>query len=190
LITSAPRSARISAASGGEPQFYAELLERLGLGSELLEEQSDPATWPEGKARLAGVFKTKPLDEWCALLEGTNTCFAPVLTLAEAPAHPHNVTRRTFAEVDGVVQPAPAPRFSRTPAALPTPPAAAGRHTTEVLLEWGFSRAEVDLPAWWVKRNDGRDDRNTSRRHRGDRGVLGRGQGRPPGRGGLLVLRR
>jgi alpha-methylacyl-CoA racemase len=127
----------------GEPQFYAELLERLGLGDELLHQQTDPATWPEGKARLAAVFKTKRLDEWCALLEGANTCFAPVLTLAEAPAHPHNVSRRTFVEVDGVVQPAPAPRFSRTPAELPAPPAAAGQHTTEVLLEWGFSRAEV-----------------------------------------------
>lgn len=129
----------------GEPQFYAELLERLGLGDELLHAQSDPATWPEGKARLAGVFKTRPLDEWCALLEGTNTCFAPVLTLAEAPAHPHNVEHGTFGEVDGVVQPAAAPRFSRTPAAVTTPPPAAGQHTTEVLLEWGFSRAEVDL---------------------------------------------
>jgi len=129
----------------GEPQFYAELLERLGLGDELLHVQSDPATWPEGKARLAGVFKSKPLAEWCALLEGTNTCFAPVLTLAEAPAHPQNISRQTFTEVDGVVQPAAAPRFSRTPAAVTTPPPAAGEHTTEVLLERGFSRAEVDL---------------------------------------------
>jgi alpha-methylacyl-CoA racemase len=128
----------------GEPQFYAELLERLSLGDELLHQQSDPATWPDGKDRLAGVFKTKRLDEWRELLEGTNTCFAPVLTLAEAPAHPHNIARRTFTEVDGVVQPAAAPRFSRTPAALTTPPAPAGQHTTEVLLEWGFSRAEVD----------------------------------------------
>jgi len=125
----------------GEPQFYAELLERLGLGDELLHQQTDPATWLAGKARLAAVFKTKPLDEWCALLEGT--CFAPVLTLAEAPAHPHNVERQTFVEVDGVVQPGPAPRFSRTPAAVPALPAAAGQHTTEVLLECGLSRAEV-----------------------------------------------
>jgi alpha-methylacyl-CoA racemase len=126
----------------GEPQFYAELLERLGLGDELLRQQADPATWPAGKARLAAVFKTRPLDEWCALLEGT--CFAPVLTLAEAPAHPHNVERQTFVEVDGVVQPGPAPRFSRTPAAVPQLPAAAGQHTTEVLHELGFSRTEVD----------------------------------------------
>jgi alpha-methylacyl-CoA racemase len=144
----------------GEPQFYAELLKRLGLGDELLHQQTDPATWPEGKARLAEVFKTKRLDEWCALLEGTNTCFAPVLTLAEAPAHPHNVSRRTFVEVDGVVQPAPAPRFSRTPAELPAPPAAAGRHTTEVLVEWGFSRAEVGalLDAGVVRQADAGPD--------------------------------
>jgi alpha-methylacyl-CoA racemase len=127
----------------GEPQFYAELLERLGLGDELLRQQTDPATWPAGKARLAAVFKTRRLDEWCELLEGTNTCFAPVLTLAEAPAHPHNVSRRTFVEVEGVVQPGPAPRFSRTPPELPAPPATAGQHTEEILLEWGFSRAEV-----------------------------------------------
>lgn len=107
----------------GEPQFYAELLERLGLGEELLRRQSDPATWPADKATLASVFKTKPRDEWCRLLDGTNTCFAPVLTLGEAPAHPHNLARRTFVDVDGVVQPAAAPRFSRTPATLETRPA-------------------------------------------------------------------
>ncbi|MGW1029460.1 CaiB/BaiF CoA transferase family protein [Streptomyces sp. NPDC002577] len=128
----------------GEPQFYAELLQRLGLDDELLHRQSDPSAWPEDKARLADVFRTKPLDEWCGLLEGTNTCFAPVLTLAEAPAHPHNTARGTFVEVDGVVQPAGAPRFSRTPAAPTTPPPAAGQHTTELLLEWGFGRDEVD----------------------------------------------
>jgi alpha-methylacyl-CoA racemase len=129
---------------GGEPQFYAELLRRLGLHHDLFPHQHDPETWPEAKARLAAVFKTKTLHEWRAQLEGTETCFAPVLTLAEAPTHPHNVARRTFVEVDGVVQPAPAPRFNRTPAELSRPPAAAGQHTTEVLLDWGFSRAEVD----------------------------------------------
>lgn len=131
----------------GEPQFYAELLERIGLGdekAELLRNQSNPAAWEDGKAKLAAVFKCKPFDEWCALLEGTNTCFAPVLTMAEAPAHPHNVARGTFATVHGVVQPSPAPRFSRTPAAAPELPAASGQQTTEVLLGWGFGRAEVD----------------------------------------------
>jgi len=107
----------------GEPQFYAKLLDTIGpaagldetVREELLRGQADPATWPAGKERLAAVFRGKTLDEWRALLEGTDTCFAPVLTMAEAPHHPHNVARGTFIEVDGVPQPAPAPRFSRTP---------------------------------------------------------------------------
>jgi alpha-methylacyl-CoA racemase len=106
----------------GEPQFYARLLDAIGLRGqrdEMLRGQADPSTWPSGKARLAAVFKGKTLQEWRDLLEGTDTCFAPVLTLAEAPRHPHNLARGTFIEVDGVVQPAPAPRFSRTPAGAP-----------------------------------------------------------------------
>jgi alpha-methylacyl-CoA racemase len=127
----------------GEPEFYATLLDMLGLGRELLHQQSDSATWAAGRARLAEVFKTRRLDEWRELLEGTQTCFAPVLTLAEAPAHPHNVQRGTFVEVDGVVQPAPAPRFSRTPPGPPGLPSA-GSGTAEVLLGWGLDRDEVD----------------------------------------------
>ena len=127
----------------GEPEFYATLLEKLGLGRDLLHQQSDPASWAAGRARLAEVFKTRRFDEWRELLEGTQTCFAPVLTLAEAPAHPHNVQRGTFVEVDGVVQPAPAPRFSRTPPG-PLQPSGAGSDTAEVLLGWGLSREEVD----------------------------------------------
>ena len=100
----------------GEPQFYAELVKLLGLGDELIGQQSDPSTWADAKRQLTDVFKTKTRDEWCALLEGTNTCFAPVLSMDEAPKHPHHVARGTFVEIDGVVQPAPAPRFSRTPA--------------------------------------------------------------------------
>ena len=127
----------------GEPQFYATLLEKLGLGDELLLQQNDPASWAAGRARLAEVFKTKRFDEWRELLEGTQTCFAPVLTLAEAPNHRHNVERGTFVEVDGVVQPAPAPRFSRTP---PGPPRlrSAGTDAAEVLLGWGLDRDEVE----------------------------------------------
>ncbi|HEY3880538.1 MAG TPA: CaiB/BaiF CoA-transferase family protein [Trebonia sp.] len=130
----------------GEPQFYAELLDRIGLGerkAELLRGQSEPATWPDGKDLLAAVFKSRPFAEWCALLEGTNTCFAPVLTMAEAPAHPHNVAHGTFSTVDGVVQPSPAPRFSRTPAGQPALPSAPGEQTTEILRDWGFGGAEV-----------------------------------------------
>lgn len=120
----------------GEPQFYAALLSKLGLGEELLHQQSDPASWAAGQARLAEVFKTKRFDEWRELLEGTQTCFAPVLTLAEAPSHPHNVQRGTFVEVDGVVQPAPAPRFSRTPPGPPRPTAAETDTIEEVVERW------------------------------------------------------
>jgi alpha-methylacyl-CoA racemase len=106
----------------GEPQFYASLLLAIGpaggvdesLREELLRDQNDQATWPAAKALLAAVFKGKTLQDWSALLEGTDTCYAPVLTMDEAPRHPHNVARGTFIEVDGVMQPAPAPRFSRS----------------------------------------------------------------------------
>ncbi|HUN32149.1 MAG TPA: CaiB/BaiF CoA-transferase family protein [Trebonia sp.] len=113
----------------GEPRFYATLLDAIGLGEqreELLRGQADPATWPAGKARLAAVFLSKTLAQWSELLEGTDTCFAPVLTLGEAPHHPHNRARATFVEVDGIMQPAPAPRFSRTPLS-PAQAAGAGR---------------------------------------------------------------
>jgi alpha-methylacyl-CoA racemase len=134
---------RYVSVGAGEPQFYKELLERLGLGDEMLREQGEPATWAAGKQRLAAVFKTKTFDEWCGVLNGTNTCFAPVLTMAEAPTHPHLVARGTFVEVDGVVQPAAAPRFSRTPAGTPGPPVTAGQHTNDVLGDWGFGQDEI-----------------------------------------------
>jgi alpha-methylacyl-CoA racemase len=128
----------------GEPQFYASLLRRLELPASLLDTQADPSSWPAARAALADVFKTRTLAEWRALLEGTDTCFAPVLTLGEAPAHPHNVSRGTFTSVDGVVQPAAAPRFSRTPGTAGAAPGAPGSGTTRVLLDWGFDRGEVD----------------------------------------------
>jgi alpha-methylacyl-CoA racemase len=127
----------------GEQPFYAELLERVGLDRELADQQGDPASWPATKARLAEVFRTKTFADWCALLEGTNTCFAPVLTVDEATVHPHHTARQTFVPADGVVQPAPAPRFERTPADPPGGVAAPGAHTVEVLEEWGFEPAEV-----------------------------------------------
>jgi alpha-methylacyl-CoA racemase len=129
---------------GGEPQFYSELLNHLGLRDELLPIQHDRRTWPDTKARLAAVFKTKTLAEWREELEGTQTCFAPVLTFDDAPTHPHNVARQTFVERNGVVQPAPAPRFGRTPAHLGSPPAVAGQHTVEVLRGWGLEPDEID----------------------------------------------
>jgi crotonobetainyl-CoA:carnitine CoA-transferase CaiB-like acyl-CoA transferase len=84
--------------------------------------QLDRARWPESRARIATVLLSRPRADWCARLEGTDVCFAPVLTMEEAPRHPHHVARGTYITVDGVVQPAPAPRFSRTKAAAPTPP--------------------------------------------------------------------
>jgi alpha-methylacyl-CoA racemase len=122
-----------------EPQFYAELLKLTGLeGQDDLPYQHDRAQWPAMKERLAAIFKAKTRDEWCEIMEHTDVCFAPVLTPAEAPQHPHNVQRGTFQEVAGIVQPSPAPRFSRTPGGIAGPPAHAGQHTHEVLVEWGF----------------------------------------------------
>ncbi|HSW08649.1 CaiB/BaiF CoA transferase family protein [Aquabacterium sp.] len=107
-----------------EPQFYAELRERCGIHDAIFDAQMDAARWPMLKLRLADVFRTRTRDEWCALLEGSDACFAPVLDWDEAPQHAHNRARDTFVSLDGVVQPAPAPRFSRTPSARPVPPAA------------------------------------------------------------------
>jgi alpha-methylacyl-CoA racemase len=126
-----------------EAKFYAELCERIGIDAKALPHQNDRSHWRELKARFAEVFKTKTREEWCTILEGTDACFGPVLSMAEAPTHPHNVARKTFVDYDGVVQPAPAPRFSRTPGAIQRPPAAVGEHTDEVLREWGFAADEV-----------------------------------------------
>jgi alpha-methylacyl-CoA racemase len=126
-----------------EPQFYAELLRLTGLEGEELPWQHDRNEWPGLKDRMAEIFRQKTRDEWCELMEGTDVCFAPVLSLAEAPAHPHNVHRGTFVENSGVVQPAPAPRFSATPVEVQRPPAHAGQHTDEVLREWGLDPERV-----------------------------------------------
>ena len=121
-----------------EPQFYAELLRLTGLADESdFAAQMDRSRWPELKGRLAEVFRTKTRDEWCQIMEGTDVCFAPVLSITEAPGHPHNVERQTFVEVAGVTQPAPAPRFSRTSAEIQRPPSHAGQHTDEILAEAG-----------------------------------------------------
>lgn len=121
-----------------EPQFYALLLEKTGL-------KDDPAfaiqmlkpNWEEMSGKMAAVIVTKTRDEWTALMEGTDICFAPVLTMAEAPTHPHNVTRETFVEVAGLVQPNVAPRFSRTPGQIQGPAPAVGAHSEEILADWG-----------------------------------------------------
>jgi alpha-methylacyl-CoA racemase len=126
-----------------EPQFYAELRRLAGLDESEWDAQMDRDQWPSLKQKLAGVFKARTRDEWCQLMEGTDVCFAPVLGLGEAPHHPHNQARGTFVEVAGTVQPAPAPRFSRTAPEISAPPAWPGQHTDEALADWGFSDAEL-----------------------------------------------
>jgi alpha-methylacyl-CoA racemase len=127
-----------------EPQFYAELLRLSGLGDDPdLPWQNDKSQWPALKDRLTEIFKSKTRDEWCSIMEGTDVCFAPVLSMAEAPLHPHNVERGTFVERHGVVQPAPAPRFSRTVAEIQRPPSFAGQHTDEALADWGVDAATI-----------------------------------------------
>jgi alpha-methylacyl-CoA racemase len=127
-----------------EPKFYAELLRLSGLENEELPPQNENASWPGFKERLTKIFRTKTRDEWCQIMEGSEICFAPVLSLAEAHQHPHNRQRETFVEIDGVVQPAPAPRFNRTPSSIQRPPASAGQHTEEALRDWGFSASQLE----------------------------------------------
>jgi alpha-methylacyl-CoA racemase len=126
-----------------EAKFHAELLERLGLSEADIPDRNDKSRWHEHKERLRDIFKQKTRAEWCDALEGTDTCFAPVLTMAEAPEHPHMRQRGTFIELEGVVQPGPAPRFSRTPGQVQGPVATPGQHTDDVLRDWGWTDAEL-----------------------------------------------
>ena len=127
-----------------EAKFYAELLRLSGLQGEVLPHQQDRKQWPAMKERLKALFRTKTRDEWCKIMEGSDICFAPVLSMDEAPLHPHNRHRGTFVEQDGVTQPNPAPRFSRTPSAIQRPPAKPGEHTEEVLRDWGFANPDLE----------------------------------------------
>jgi alpha-methylacyl-CoA racemase len=127
-----------------EGKFYAELVEKSGLEDADLPDRMERENWDGYKDNLAAVFKSKTRDEWCHIMEGSDVCFAPVLDLAEAPHHPHNIARRTFVEYDGVMQPAPAPRFSRTPEGIQRPPASRGEHTEEALRDWGFDDGDLD----------------------------------------------
>ncbi|HUF96512.1 MAG TPA: CaiB/BaiF CoA-transferase family protein [Ilumatobacter sp.] len=128
-----------------EPQFYAELLRLTGLaGDAAFANQLDSSHWPALKVRLAEVFRGKTRDQWCSIMEHTDVCFAPVLRMDEAYEHPHNVARKTFVEVQGIRQPAPAPRFSRTVPELDQPPARRGQHTRDVLIDWGLDPERVD----------------------------------------------
>ena len=128
-----------------EPQFYALLLKHTGLdGDPDFETQMDPSEWPKLKGKIAAVFKTKTRDEWCEIMDGTDVCFAPVLTFEEAINHPHNVERKTFVEIGGGMQPAPAPRFSRTKPETPRPASEPGSDTESALADWGFGQDEID----------------------------------------------
>lgn len=127
-----------------EPQFYAELLRLTDLdGDEAFAKQTDPAMWDQLKARLTTVIRAKTRDEWCAIMEGTDVCFAPVLSLDDAPLHPHNTARETFVQVGGHLQPAPAPRFSGTPSERPRPTPPIGVDTVAVLRELGYDEPRI-----------------------------------------------
>ncbi len=128
-----------------EPRFYAELLDKTGLaGDPEFARQMDQSMWPRLKQRLTEVFRQKTRDEWCEIMEGSDLCFAPVMSLAEAPAHHHLKARETFVTRDGKSQPAPAPRFSRTPPEIQASPPTPGEHSREALADWGFSETEID----------------------------------------------
>ncbi len=126
-----------------EPQFFAELLAVLGLDPQTLPDQNDPAGWPVLRERFSALFRTRTRAAWCEILEGSDACFAPVLTMTEAREHPHARARGAFLDVAGVAQPRPAPRFSRTDSGVQSPPVAGGANTDEVLREWGFAAAEI-----------------------------------------------
>jgi len=126
-----------------EPQFYAELMKLVGLEGEALPAQMAREHWPAMRERLAAIFRTKTRSEWCEIMEGGDACFAPVLRMDEARAHPHNLARETFVEVAGVSQPAPAPRFSDTPGQIRRPPPHPGQHTDEALADWGLAAADI-----------------------------------------------
>ena len=126
-----------------EPQFYRILLDKCGLSDGDPGRQWDEANWPQLKDSLASLFKQKTREEWCAILEGSDACFAPVLDLDEAPEHPHDHERKTFVTIDGIVQPAPAPRLSRTPPNIRSIAREPGADSEQILLGLGFSSDEI-----------------------------------------------
>lgn len=128
-----------------EPQFYALLRQLTGLDADPdFDAQMDSRRWGPLKEKLTALFKSRPRDHWCRLMEMTDVCFAPVLSMAEAPEHPHNKARGAFAEVGGMMQPMPAPRYSATATATPSPAPAAGSHTAEVLAGLGYDAAKLE----------------------------------------------
>ena len=138
------RDGKFVAVAPVERRFYDQLLIGMALNPATIPDQMDRGTWPGLQERFAAIFRGKTRDEWCAVMEGRDACFAPVLDLDEAAKHPHLAGRNGFLEVDGVLQPAPAPRFSRTPSSVSRPPPVPGADTQEALRAWGFDAAELD----------------------------------------------
>jgi alpha-methylacyl-CoA racemase len=128
-----------------EARFYRSFMKGLGFSEDAIPPQDDESLWETLKQRVAEIFRGRTRAEWLDVFDGTDACVTPVLTLSEAPAHPHNRARSTFVDVGGVVEPAPAPRFSRTPPPVPTPPPSPGAHDTGILLGWGLTQEEIDL---------------------------------------------
>ena len=127
-----------------EPQFYAIMVDKLGLSLDALPDRDDPANWAELKDLFAGIFRTRTRAEWTDLFDGTDACVTPVLSFAEAVVHPHNVARQTFTTEFGVTQPAPAPRFDGSPGAISSPPPLPGSNSRAVLVDWGVSDTDID----------------------------------------------
>jgi alpha-methylacyl-CoA racemase len=128
-----------------EPKFYAEFVRLLGLPDEVAGNRGDPSTWPRLRQAIADAFASRTREAWSAVFDGTDACVAPVLSLTEAADHPHLAARETFIDIDGIVQPAPAPRFSRTVPPRPAPPPAVGADTADVLRDWGVDNIDALL---------------------------------------------
>jgi alpha-methylacyl-CoA racemase len=128
-----------------EPRFYQSFMKGLGFPEQGIPPQADESQWEPLTRRVAEIVRSRTRSEWLDTFDGTDACVSPVLSLGEAPTHPHNKERGTFIEVGGVTEPAPAPRFSRTPPQVPSPPPGPGVHATEALLRWGLTPTDIDL---------------------------------------------